>query len=59
MVASQGFSVRCGAACQVLPGSIDARDQRGRLLVFNYYFAELPYGLGWGSDVAAVVLSPK
>jgi len=59
MAASQGFSVSCGGACQVLPGSIDARDQRGRLLVFNYYFVELPCVLCWGRDAAAGLLSPK
>lgn len=38
---------------------LDARDQRGRLLVFNYYFADRPCVLVQGSNVAALVLSPK
>lgn len=37
---SQGFSVRHRDACQVLPGSTDARDQRGRAFVFNYRGAD-------------------
>lgn len=44
--------------CQVLPGLLDARDQRGRLLVFNYSLAGLPSVPGQGREVAALVLSP-